>query len=709
MSKRITKEQINLRFNISILLVYIVGALLIIQLLNLQIVHGEEYREQSNTRLTRISKIDGSRGDILDRSGNKLATVRGIYNVELYKTNIENQELNDAILELINVLEKNGERYQDTFPIKINPFEFTISDKTLISWKEKYNLDENATAEEAFYKFKEKYRIINDNIEEARKIIGIRYKITTEGYSSTKSIQIASDIKQETVAELSEKSSNFAGINIVEDSIRTYTSGSLASHIIGYIGNINEEEYKRLKDTYDRNDVIGRTGIESLFEDYLKGKSGEKQIDMAVDGTITAEYTTKEAVSGSSVVLTIDSNLQRVTEETLKNTINKIASGGFPETIDTKAGSVVVMKVDTGEILAMASYPDFEPEKFVGGISNSDWSSYRDNESKPLLNRAIQSQYAPGSIFKMVTATAGLETGAITIGEKINDIGVYRYYQDKQPECWIYSDYGRGHGYLNVTGAIKNSCNYYFYELGRRVGIDNLSKYAKYFGLGKKTGIELPSESAGTLASKETKAKIMANATNESAKQWTGGETLSAAIGQSYNSFTPLQIAKYIATLVNSGKEVNPTIIKTILNADGTEETKENIKKYSNEKLGIANDEEIEKLEIKPENLSAILEGMRSVTSETGGTAYSVFRNFNIEVGGKTGSAQAGDGNVNAWFTGFAPFDNPEVVVVAMVEKGSHGSYTAEIARDILAEYFGINSQNIEEKIVAVPYTEQER
>ena len=707
MSKRITKEQINLRFNMTTLLVYILGAILIIQLLNLQIVHGEEYREQSDTRLTRISEIESSRGDILDRSGNKLATVRVTYNVELYKTNIETGELNDAILELINVLEKNGEDYDDTFPIKINPFEFTISDKTLATWKEKYDLDENATAEEAFYKFKEKYKIENESIEEVRKIICVRYRITTEGYSSTKSIEIASDIKQETVAELSEKSSNFAGINIVEDSIRTYTSGSLASHIIGYIGSINEDEYKELKDTYDRDDVIGRTGIESLFEDYLKGEDGEKQIDMAVDGTITAEYITEEAVAGSSIVLTIDSNLQRVAEDALENTINKIASGGFGETIDTKAGSVVVMKVDTGEVLAMASYPDFEPEKFVGGISNSDWSSYRDNENKPLLNRAIQSSYAPGSIFKMVTAVAGLETGAITIQEKINDTGVYRYSNDYQPVCWLYTSYHRGHGYLNVTGAIKNSCNYYFYELGSRIGIDTLSKYAKYFGLGQKTGIELPSESAGSLASRETKAKIMANATNESAKQWTGGETLSAAIGQSYNSFTPLQIAKYIATLVNGGEEVEPTIIKTIINADGTEETKEEIEKYSNEKLGITNDDN-ENLEINPEYLSAILEGMRSVTSETGGTAYSVFKNFNIEVGGKTGSAQAGN-DVNAWFVGFAPFDDPEVVVVAMVEKGSHGSYTAEMARDILAEYFGINSQNVEETTSAVPYTEQER
>ena len=297
MSKRISKEQINLRFNIATLFVYIVGIILIIQLLNLQIINGDYYREQSNIRLTRISKIQGARGDILDRTGNVLATVRKSYNVELYKTNIETEGLNNAILELINVLEKNGESYEDTFPIKINPFEYTIKDEKLATWKEKYDLEENITAEQAFYKFKDKYKITNENIEDIRKIIAIRYRITTEGYSSTKSLEIAMDIKEETVAELSERSGKFAGINLVEDSIRTYTSGSLASHIIGYIGNINPDEYNKLKDTYDSNDVIGRTGIESLFEDYLKGKDGEKQIDMAVDGTITAEVVDQEAIS----------------------------------------------------------------------------------------------------------------------------------------------------------------------------------------------------------------------------------------------------------------------------------------------------------------------------------------------------------------------------------------------------------------------------
>ncbi len=701
MGKRISKEQINLRFNILTLFIYLIGTVLIIQLFNLQIVHGKEYREQSNTRLTRASVISASRGDILDRSGNVLATVKTTYSIELYKTNISSEDLNKSILELINLLDKNGETYTKTFPIKINPFEYTIADKQLEKWKEKYKIDKDATAEEAFYEFKEKYKISNSDIEDIMKIITIRYRITTEGYSNTKSILISSNIKNETLAEISERNNSFAGITINTESTRTYPSGSLASHIMGYIGKISEEEYEEKKDRYRRTDVIGRTGIESVFEKYLKGEDGEKQIEMSVDGTITAEYVTKEPKAGSSVVLTIDANLQRKTEEALKANIEKIANGGFSEARDTQCGSAVVMKVDTGEILAMASYPDFEPEKFVGGISSADWNNYINDERKPLINRTIQSSYAPGSIFKMVTATAGLEAGVITINEKMYDTGKYKYSNDYQPECW----YKSGHGYINVMDAIKKSCNYFFYEVGNRLGIDRLAQYAKYFGLGRKTGIELTGETAGVLASKEAKAKITKEA-------WQGGETLSAAIGQSYNSFTPLQMAKYIATFVNGGKEVKPTIIKSIINSDLTEENKEEIRRYTNQKLGIVEENNGE-FSIKQEYLSVILEGMRSVTNETGGTAYSIFKNFNIEVGGKTGSAQAGkkDGKdvVHAWFMGFAPFDKPEIAVVVMIENGSHGSYSAEVVREIMEEYFGMNSTNVNESTTAIPYIEQTR
>lgn len=343
----------------------------------------------------------------------------------------------------------------------------------------------------------------------------------------------------------------------------------------------------------------------------------------------------------------------------------------------------------------MASNPDYNPNSWVGGISVADYNEIKEKNS--LFNKAISGSYAPGSIFKMVTALAGLETGAISTTEKINDTGVYTRYKDYQPVCWYYTSYHRGHGYLNVSGAIQHSCNYFFYETGNRMGIENLDKYARYFGLGIKTGIELPSETAGTLASPEVAKK-----TNET---WSAGQTLSASIGQSYNSFSPLQIAKYIAMVANGGNKINPTIVKRILNADGTESSKTEINQYAKERLGLENDE-TENLTFSWNNISAVLEGMRSVTEE-GGTASSVFRNFDIEVGGKTGSAEAGS-NVNAWFAGFAPFNDPEIAVVVMVENGGHGFYTAEVAREIIAEYFGmnINSNEIQENNQAINYVE---
>ena len=704
--KEIGNEQINFRFNIITILVYLIGIVLIVQLFNLQILNGEVYREQSNTRLSRVSTIKAARGSIVDRSGNELAGVRTKYSIEMYKTNIANDQLNNSILNLVNLLNQYQIEYTDTFPVNINPYEYTISGEQLKEWKAKYKLHDDAGAEEAFNKFKNKYEIKNSDIEDIRKIISLRYKISTTGYSTTKSIQIAEDVSQEVVAQISERNSEFPGIVIEQKTVRTYLAGSLASHVIGYTGKISQEEYNQKKDTYDSDDIVGKTGIESLFEKYLKGTDGEKQVDMSVDGTITGEYVTKDAQVGDDIVLTIDSNLQNVTESALENCINKIRNGGFSETYDAKGGAAVVMNVNTGEVLATASNPTYDPQWFIGGIDASQWSELRDNSSHPLLNKTIQSAYAPGSIFKMITAIAGLEEGAITTKEKINDVGVYKKYNTEW-KCWYYTSYHRGHGYQNVTQALQHSCNYFFYEVGDRIGINTLAKYALHFGLGKKTGIELPSESAGYVASPETKAKL------KNGESWYPGETLSASIGQSYNNFTPMQIAKYISTIANGGTIVKPTIIKTILNSNDEEVSREEFENYTNEKLGI--DTTDDGININPENINIAKEGMRMATSEAGGTAYNIFKNFNVEVAGKTGSAEAGkdsDGNdkVNAWFVCFAPFENPEVAVVVMIENGGHGNYAAEVARDILVQYFGKNEvAEVNESVTAIPYTEEMR
>ena len=516
---------------------------------------------------------------------------------------------------------------------------------------------------------------------------------------------IAKDISREAVAEFNENGDEFPGINISVQPVRQYKEGTLASHILGYAAKIGADEYKEKKDTYTQNDIIGKTGIEALFEEYLKGKDGTKQIDMAVDGTITAEAVTEEAVAGSDIVLTIDSKLQKISEQALKENIEKIRNGGFGKVYDAKGGSCVVMNVKTGEVLAMVSYPDYNPQSFANGISNEEWQSYLQNESYPLLNKTIQSAYEPGSIFKMVTAVAGLESGNITLNERINDTGVYKKYNTDW-KCWYYTDYHVGHGYLNVIGAIAKSCNFFFYETADRMGIDTLDKYAKYFGLGTKTNIELPDETSGILASKEYVKSID--------RTWNPGDTINAAIGQGYNKFTPLQMTKYISMIANGGNKIDVSIVKTIQNADGTEASKEEINNFVNQKLGISEEANEEEITLNKEYLEAVKEGMRSVTSGESGTAYARFKNFNIEVGGKTGSAEAGqDANgkdiVNAWFAAFAPYDDPEIAVVVMVENGGHGNYTAEAVRNIMAEYFGMNTQNITEDMNAISYTESMR
>lgn len=691
------KPNIRLRFNSLTTIIYIFGIILLLQLFNLQIIHGEEYREQSNTRLTRESTAVAARGSILDRNGNPIVENSMGFSLELYKSKVDNKTLNTTILNIVDVLEKNEDSYKDSFPIKINEeeqyyFDFDTDEKA-INWKKKMKLDEKLNAQQCIQQLKEKYEIQFDNIYQIRKVLAVRYQILQDGYSTTKSIVISNNISRKSALEFNERSENFPGVSVVVEPIRQYTSGNLASHVVGTIGKISE-----VKDGYNANDYIGKTGIEYLFEKYLKGQDGTKQIDMSVDGTNTEEYVTQDAVEGSNVVLTIDANLQKVTEQALANNIQKINSGGFGKKYATNSGAAIVMNVKTGEVLSMASYPDFNPQDFVGGISSENWEKYN-TEDTPQVNKTMQTAYAPGSIFKMVTAIAGLESGAITTKETINDTGVYPKYTN--PKCWIYTDYHKGHGRLNVSGAIQHSCNYFFYETADRMGIDTLAKYAKYFGLGTKTGIELPNETSGTLASKETKQNLY----NE---QWYAGETLSAAIGQSYNSFSLVQIAKYISMLANGGNKIQPTIVEKIINSDGTEVSREEIQNYIKEKAGIV-DENQEDISISQDNLRAILEGMESVTDDQGGTAYSIFKNFAISVGGKTGSAETSTGKVNAWFVGFAPYDDPQIAVVVLVENGGHGYYTAEAVKEIIEQYFGMNIEQVQENVTSIPYTESFR
>lgn len=603
----------NIRYNVLSVLIHVIGIIIIIKLFSLQIINGKEFLEKSNSRLTRQTSVKASRGNILDCNNNVLAGTKIKYSLELYKSKIETEELNNTIMDVIGILEKNADKVTDNFPINVNPIQYTFEDsEKKTKWLDNNNLDVNLSAEEALKKFIEKYELEQYELEDARRIIAVRYGIEKNGYTSTRPYVIAVDINEQSVLEFEEKKNSFPGIDIEKIPIRNYLYGSLASHVLGYTGKISEEEYKKLE-AYEISDYIGKTGIESVFEEYLKGKDGTKQTDMSIEGTITGEYVTKEAESGNNVKLTIDANLQEVTEKSLQETIQKIINGGFGKAYNAKTGAAVVLNVRTGEILAMCSYPDFEPQLFVNGISSQKWNEYTQKDKSALLNRTIQSTYAPGSVFKMATAVAGLESGVITAKEQIYDTGRYSY-GGSTWRCWIYTDYGRGHGALNVSGAIQHSCNYFFYETAKRMGIDTLAKYARYFGLGCKTGVELPGEETGLLACKETSEKYN--------KPWYGGDVLSAAIGQGDNSFSPMQIAKYIAMVTNGGHDLDITLIKEIKKSDGTTIDKNEINTFIAEKLGTKSSKK-EDLNIKPETIDAVLEGMRSVTTET--RRYSIF------------------------------------------------------------------------------------
>lgn len=673
------KANFKLRYNILTVLVYIIGIVLLIQLFNLQIIHGKEYRETSNTRLTRESSIEAARGTITDRKGNVLAATKTGYSIELYKTKTDNESLNNTILKMVKLLESNNDSYTNNFPIT-SDYKFTLSsDEAIQNWKKQYNISEKASAKDCVYRFRDKYEISNTDMQDVLKIIAIRYEITTKGYSSTKSIKIAEDISKTSAIQFNEQNADFPGINIISQPIRVYTSGRLASHIIGYIGKINDTELqKKLDEGYESHDYIGKTGVEYTLEKYLRGKNGTKQLDMSVDGTIEDEYVQSEAVAGDTVSLTIDTDLQGKTEDIIKDAVQSLKQMKKKSSF----GAAVLMNVNSGEILAMASYPNYSPEVFVGGINQKNWNELKENNA--LYDRAASGSYAPGSTFKMVTATAALEENKVSQTEVINDRGVYPYAHN--PVCWYYTQYHRGHGNVNIKQALQKSCNYFFYEMGRRLGIDTLDKYAEFFGLGQKTGVELSSETAGTLASKEI--------AEQKKKKWYLSDTLSAAIGQSYNAFSPLQMARYVSIVANGGNYINATVIKSIKDADGNEVSKDEIRKYVNELLG-QNTDPVSDLKISKETLDIVKAGMRLVTSP-GGTAYAAFSSFGKSVAGKTGSAQAkatsdGSNIANGWFVGFTPYKDPEVAVVVILEDGATDSYAAKAARKILDGYYNFD------------------
>jgi len=645
------------------------------RLVYLQLICGESYLEKSQKSVLRSATVIAPRGEIVDRLGRPLVSNRIGYTVTLEKDMME--DINATLKRLVEVLDENGDVFEDNFPITLNePYDFleyNTENKGVLSssfkaYLKKRKINIESTPQEIVTQLKSYYELNDYDELMARKIIGIRCELDLGGYAATGYI-LANDISINSVTKIKEDYENFKGISVDTTPIREYDQADIAAHILGRVGMIYAEEYPALKaQGYSLNDQVGKDGIENTCEKYLKGINGLKQVEKNTSGQITSIIESKQAIPGNNVILTIDSDLQRVAEKALEKRINEIKEEAYTVYgrdgmgADVQGGAVVVVEVNTGEILALANYPTYKLETY-----NKDFSENINNPLKPLLNRGISGTYPPGSTFKMLTGIAGLEEKVVNINTTYSCYGSYTYYADAgySPRCYA----GMAHGTNAIDGAIRHSCNGYFFDIGRLIGIDKLNQWTKLFGFGAKTGIELPGEAEGIIASRQYSEEVLD-------RIWTAGNTIQAAIGQSDNMFTPIQLAGYVQTIASEGKRYKLHIVKSV-------------KSYHYDKIILENTPElVENIELSKDTVSSVKKGMERVMLETS-IAWR-FADLGIKVAGKTGTAQVPKGSANGTFVCYAPADDPQIAIAVVVEHAGEGGLISPIAKDILASYFSV-------------------
>ncbi|TYZ23519.1 penicillin-binding protein 2 [Selenomonas ruminis] len=471
-------------------------------------------------------------------------------------------------------------------------------------------------------------------------------------------IRIKADVTPDIVTIIEEQKENYPGVVIEVLPIRDYMNKQEAAHTYGYVSEINDMELEKMKDDgYKTGDIIGKFGLEKVYDKELRGVNGGQQVEVDVSGRPVEILGKKDPIPGDDLYLTIDKNLQAAAEKAVDDQL---------KAINAHAAAAVALNPQTGEILAIVSRPAFDPNLFAHGISTKDWNALNNNPYHPMDNKAISGEYPPGSTFKIVTGTAALTEGVVSPEELINDTGRH----------WIIpkgNSEGEALGLINFRQAMAHSDNVYFYEMGNRLGIDRLEKYARMFGLGKKTGIDLPYEASGLVANRRYKEL------NFEDGEWYLSETFDAAIGQGFNLVTPLQAAMVMGEIAADGKCYRPHVVKRIVGPDGTV-----VKDFQPELLA--------NLDVDPNVIRLVQDGLHDVTKY--GTAASAFRGFTIDIAGKTGTAENSHGRDHGWFVAYGPFDNPNIVVAVIVEQGGFGAQSAvPIGRKILEAAFGINQQ----------------
>ena len=645
--------------------IFLVALVFVVTMFDAQIIHGDDYLAQSVRANAKVETVKGTRGIITDRNGKVLVSNRAVYTLNFDSSLVAHDELNDALLRLIDLMNAQGVEIQDTIPLSQNvPFAYDTTDggakalvKYLVSlkWMDEDDVDENGlpagiTGPSLYLRLRSEYGVdASLPAATARTLVGLRYSLAVAKLNGSSVFEFASDVDVALISII--KDGNYLGAQVDTSSVRVYET-DYAAHVLGYTGSIQDWDDYKDKDGYTLASTVGISGVENAFEDYLHGSDGKRLVTFDNDsGKITGELYSVEPKPGSTVALTIDIDFQEDVEQSLERTVGAMTKADGIE----RGAAVAVVQVGTGDVLALASYPTYSLSTFRENISELSNDSMR-----PMWNRATQGKYAPGSTLKPLTAIAALESGVTTVREKIYDSGkwVYPGYSASYTYCWKRS----GHGALNVRGAITNSCNYYFAEMGYRMGMDTLRKYYADFGLGAPTGIEI-GDTAGRLPSQNE---------GENLAPW-------AAFGQANQEYSPLQLANYIATLCGGGDRYATHLLK-------------NVRSSGSGALEYVYDAEpVERVEMSSENLSAVLAGMHDLATD--GAVSQYFKDCIVDAAAKTGTVQTGDTkNNNGAFVCFAPYDDPQIAVAIVIEKGGSGAALASTAVQVLNAYFSNTS-----------------
>ena len=650
------------------------------RLIFLQLVNGDSFTAQATNTTDYKFTVTAARGDIVDSKGERIASSTTGYNVVLNKLLMGDEDLDTMLQKIVGLLGKNGESWNDSLligqPDAAGHYEFTAASdnaaeqKALAAMKDNLGLQQYATADDVMEKLVEDYDLADFSLYWQRVLSGIHYEMQLQAFSNVNNFVMAENVSEVTVATIKENSLSLPGVEIVETSTRSYEQGTVLPHVLGRVGKITAEKWKvtdengqvtyPLKEKgYNMNDIIGISGLESAYEDELRGKDGVETITRNSDGVIVNTALTTVPEPGHTVQLTIDSEFQKAVDQALAKNVEWIKNT-YADSKQANAGAVVVIDVKTGGVLAASNYPSFDQNLYA-----AQYSEYSADENMPLFNRALQGLYTPGSTYKPSVAVAGLDTGLLNRNSTVNCTRVYTYYKDYRPRC---AQHGHGNGPIDVVNAIKWSCNIFFYDVGRRLTSDVYDAYAYKLGLGQRTGVEV-SEALGHLTTK-----------NDS--NYTESLDIQAAIGQGNTAVTPIQLATYAATLANRGTRYRTHFVKAILDSN----TGETLQETQPEVMDVVED--------KGETFDLVREGMKGVAQTIPALAA-----YPYTIACKTGSPQRSEGYyvgstykhyTNAAMIAYGPAEDPEIAIGVVVEYGGAGARTGQLVADIFNAYYAM-------------------